>query len=326
MPKINIQWENYNEQIKYPFRDTSTCIDDTGKTLPKNIIADLHVWYPTTSSVGSFESNRIFVSSVSISSNLVSVTFALDDGSGSLVPLGAITVGPDMEPYKNYQLSAFVDGFAGWIAFGDCLKDVTTLQSWRFSTSAQTALLGRCAKPYKLTYAGVSSISTAKGFTVLDGDVKLLSGNDEILTVEKTSRTIDGDTVDAIVFRLNEQKQTVDVHKKFVGPCDVSPYSGTCLKPPIFNINSVVPDCNGNINLTVIEVVNNDIGSILSLEIEQHSVIFHFKYGMSSLCLESQLVTFTNQIISPHCYSPCLSDSPGYGTGPYNGVIPTPYP
>jgi len=326
MAKTNIQWENYNAQTRYPFRDTSTCVDNNGLELPRDIIVDMHVWYPRTDLVSDFETVKIFVTSVSISANLISLTLGLDDGSGTLIPLGAISVGPTVVPYKNYQISAFVDGFAGWVAFGEAIDNYTTLKSWVFSTAAQTAILPRCAKPYKVAYAGVSSIKKADGFTKLDGDITLLSGNDEALVVEKTTRVIGGNTVNAIVFRLNEQKQTVDIHKSYLGPCDVSPYSGTCLKPPVLNINSVTPDCDGNINLTVVEVVNPEVGSILSLEVQSHNVIFHLKFGMSSLCLESQLITYTNQIISPACYSPCLSDSPGFGTGPFDSVTPTPYP
>lgn len=324
--KTNIQWENYNSQTKYPFRDTATCVDNSGNELPKDVIVDMHIWYPVTNSISSTETHRIFVTSVTVSPNLVSVTFGLDDGSGDLIPLGAISVGPTVIPYKNYAISPFVDGFAGWIAFGEALKHVSGLQSWVFSNSSKTAILPRCAKPYKLEYAGVTSIINSGGFTSIDGDIKLLSGDTNTLVVERATRTISGNPVEAIVFRLNEQKSTVDVHKSFVGPCDVSPYSGTCLKPPIFDINAVVPDCNGNINISIVEVVNPDIGSIMTVEVQPNNVIFHFKFGMSSLCLESQLVTYTNQIISPVCYNPCLPDAPGFGTGPYNGITATPYP
>ena len=101
-------WSNANEQRGYPLHDLATKQSPDGTKLPSDILADANIMVPE--SAGKF----VFVSSVSITPGLVSVTFLATDtdpfspGStppSTFVPLAAISVSRQgLEIYKNYAI------------------------------------------------------------------------------------------------------------------------------------------------------------------------------------------------------------------------------
>jgi hypothetical protein len=243
----NNNWYNLNTTRKYPLDDGATGIDDTGKVLPATIISDINIRLPKSVGVG------VMISSIVVSDTLVSVTFLAinhpikpdlyDTAPPAAVftPLCAVSVKKPLIPGTPCVVSSFVEGVAGWVVFGD---GIGRKFNGRFSTAAQSALNPKTCRYYN--DLPVSSISKVKTTQKLRGLVTLIEGKD--VSITKQSRTIDGESKDVIVFAL---KDNVDqtVLSDYLGPCEKRPESKNCAKEGIEFLNTVDPDCNGNINL-----------------------------------------------------------------------------
>jgi hypothetical protein len=243
----NNNWYNLNTTRKYPLDDGATGIDDTGKVLPATIISDINIRLPKSVGVG------VMLSSVVVSDTLVSVTFLAINHpikpdlydtappAATFTPLCAVSVKKPLVPGTPCVVSSFVDGVAGWVVFGD---GIDKKFNGRFSTAAQSALNPKTCRYYN--NLPVSSISKVKTVQKLRGLVTLIEGKD--MSITKESRNIDGETRDVIVFAL---KDNVDqtVLSDYIGPCDKRPESKNCAKEGVEFLNTVNPDCNGNINI-----------------------------------------------------------------------------
>jgi len=299
----NIQWNNLNSLRRYPIEDLASCISDAGDVLPNDIITDLNIWIP-----GATPSNDVFISSVSISQYLISLTISVYNGS-TFTPIAYVTKGPSIVVNKNYALTPLLDGVYGWVSFGAATANYTTITNWAFSSLDQTKLLSRCVKVYPST--GVTSITGYNKSFKLYGDVKLTSQDSDKLSIEyipssdTRARYVDGQYRDAIVFRLNTDISGMDLYKSYIGPCDISPDSNTCTNPPILTVNNTVPDCDGIIHFNIEEVIDSSLGQLLTIDIEDNVVTFNFALGMVDMCARTKLNFNEAQIISDRCYNQC---------------------
>lgn len=249
---LNNNWYNINSTRKYPLDDGATGLDDSGQVLPATIIADLNIRLPYSAGIGGM------LSSITVSDTLVSLTFMTVDHpinnstydppitSGVVFsPLCAFTVRKPVTTGIPYLLSPFIDGVAGWIVFGE---GINKKFSGKFSTPAQSAIMPRACRYYR--DFPVESIGK-KGSTVeLKGIVSLIEGKD--VSITKETVTINEEEKTAIVFRLKEQNGK-NVLETYNGPCNARPESNTCNLTPMEFINSVGPDCSGNITIDFIE-------------------------------------------------------------------------
>lgn len=313
----NIKWVNTNSLRKYPIKDTCSGVDNNGNTLPNDIIADINLIAPNT--ISSNPVNKIFISSVGISKNIVSVTLAIEDGS-NFTPIAAVSVGPSLVVGKNYQLKPLLDGVSGWISFGYGIGNTTG--NFVFSTYAQTGLLDRCVRQYKAH--GVTSLSRKNKTGKLVGDIVFKSPNKNVLDIscipssDPEARYINGAYRDCVVFKLNKAASGPNIYKQFIGPCDVSPDSGTCNKPVIYTINDAVPDCSGLIHFTFMEEVASDFGQLLYITIDGNKVYFNFCIGMADVCARSSINFNDAQIMDYRCYDQCAAIDPGPFAGSSN--------
>lgn len=234
-------WFNTNQERPYPLSDAATRDDDEGNFLPNNIIVDLSLWYPE--SLGSFA----FISGVFNGPKLTSVVIAVAQDQVTApteyVPIASISVA-NASPETVYKLSPLVDGVAGTIVFGNGILPSEPV-SYKFSSPEQSLLLSKTSRGY--SPPGVISIRRSGASVGLSGQVRLSGLGDMEIVGE--SLTVDDVPVTAAVFNLRNDTAT-NLLNTYSGPCGGRPESGTCNLPGIEYLNSVQPDCNGNINIT----------------------------------------------------------------------------
>lgn len=236
----NLNWYALNEQRPYPFDDSATLLTDNGKRLEHDYITDVFLRFPETAG------NSAFLCGFSCTSTIVTAVFV----SESTVPLASVSIAQPIVEGKHYALDSLYPGAGGWIVFGSgAVKGREA--SYRFSTAQQALLLARAARRYK--GLPVESLQAEGTLEALTGLVRLVGGNDiEIVTED---RVIEGVVREAIVIRLKDKlggagQLDRNILEEYLGACDRRPESRNCGQPePIEFINSVKPDCCGNITI-----------------------------------------------------------------------------
>ena len=249
---IAFDWYNLNAARHYPLDTAATGDSDKGENMPPDVLVDCHLRFPET--VGRYA----YISSLYASANLVSITFlasnapAIDTDCGSsssqtmqpFTPLAAISIPLDeFVPGIQFPIDALYPGVGGWVVLG--YGAFKNNYAGRFSTVQQGMLAMRTARSYKIL--PIESLAKLHNSTELTGLVLIKAGND--IEIVKDQRLIKGEWRDAMIIRLsNDVEQSV--LSKYIGPCGGRPESNSCLKPAIESINSVKPDCDGNIKLS----------------------------------------------------------------------------
>ena len=241
----NHNWYNLNSTRHYPLDDNATGETDDGLQLPNNILLDCHIRYPEI--VGRY----LYISSISTTDNLVTLTLLASDTTSSafpviastatFVPVAAITLKKPIDQYVHYALSPMYPGVGGWVVFGPGIDEVF---SGKFATPDQTLLSPKSARNYRAL--PVSSIQKVDTNTALTGLVKIESS--QTVEVIKATRTILGAERDVLVLRLSDLFDR-NLLRLMRGACGDRPESNTCSPPGIELINSVTPDCLGNLHI-----------------------------------------------------------------------------
>ena len=232
-------WYDQNQSRSWPFDDSAGLLDAFGKRLPDNLIADLYLKFPRA------YGDRAFVSSLTVGTRIVTATF-LGTGAG-FFPLASISLAKPVEVGVHYSLESLVPGVGGWIVFGNGI-DNEEIQTFRFVDALQSVLLAQTARKYdRLPVQSLGKVFTDP---VLTGLVRLQGGND--IETRKEEREIDGVTRDVAVIRLKDKLTGGDGARNllelYAGDCGKRPESRNCGDPePIEFINTVAPDCCGNI-------------------------------------------------------------------------------
>lgn len=277
----NQHWYNANETRSYPIDETASRISDQGQSLPHNIISDINLRYPQI--LGRFP----FLSSVGITDNLVSITIQAAATLGSdpaLAPVAVFSIlQRELIEGRPYALEPQFPGAGGWVVFGSGVQEKFT---GRFSGPLQALIAPRAARAYRPF--PVENISKLNNNEELTGVVQLRG--ESPVEVVKEAREIDGEVRDAIVIRLiadaslQSGGQEVNVFEALSGPCGRRPESGTCADPaPIEFINTVPPDCDGNITLELRGCA--EIGEVL----DQCGIVVDCSMGLIDACLDNRL-------------------------------------
>lgn len=235
----NQNFYNQNSVRSYPLDDHATRTGDDGARLPNDVLVDANIRFP--GHLGEYA----YLSSATVTENLVTVTFLAcpdpDSASPVFTPLAAATARRPVQSGRHYALDALYPGVGGWVVFGDTEE----IFNGRFSTPRQGLLLSRCARPYfNLPVESVRKLGVASALT---GLVTLKSGSDIEIAAE--DRFVAGRTRKVIVVRLNSFSGGRNVFDIYKGPCGKRPESENCDKPGVEFLNSVAPDCNGNIQI-----------------------------------------------------------------------------
>jgi hypothetical protein len=240
----NLDWYNLNEQRSYPFDDTATLVDDEGVRLLHHYVADLNIRFPKSIN-GVSMGDRAHVSSLTVSPKVVTVIIHSSMGER----LASVSISRPVDQGRHHNLDPAQPGIGGWIVFGSGLdeEEAITIQ---FSNSYQGLLTTKVARPYPpLAVESMAKLNTQESLT---GVVKLEGGQD--IEIIKSPRVILGESrPNTIVFRLDEDTTSsgeVSIYEKYAGPCGLRPESRNCENgEPIEFINTVSPDCCGNIFL-----------------------------------------------------------------------------
>ena len=96
----NQDWYDLNESRTWPFDDTAGLLDSSGKRLPNDLIADVYLRFPIE------YGDRAFVSSLTISNSIVTVTF-LATGA-DFTPLASVSLPKPVEKGIHYALESLL--------------------------------------------------------------------------------------------------------------------------------------------------------------------------------------------------------------------------
>lgn len=248
--------DHYNTQElrNYPLDDNATGVDDAGTLMPSDILVDCRLRMPET--LGRYA----FLGGMTVTDKLV--TFVIlgadaQDAVTGFTPLASITTVLPI-PGVPYPVRPLAAGVGGWVVFGAAVMPrgggVDRVAA-RFSSPTQSLLAPKCVRPYKLPR--IPTLGKAGRSTALTGFVTIKGGAD--VEVVKELVHIADAYRNALVIRLKQIPDGENVLAKYIGPCDKRPESRNCPRDGIEAINNVTPDCDGNIN---IRVVNLTLGSL----------------------------------------------------------------
>lgn len=218
-----MDWFNQNELRRYPLREDSAAVPESGEFPPDGLICDLAAVIPADYS--------LCLRQFSITGLMVSVSFAdATTGAGLLVGTWA----RPLTPYQAYTLTPLVAGTSGFIVFGLDIVDRTTCSGLFPVTDPllidqRAVLTAESGKVEEVSVLGPSSTS-------LSGLVKLVAGDNIILSA-------DGQTINVGL--------KAAVRQELVGPCDRHGAFDVCGAPPVRTINGVPADSEGKIIIEV---------------------------------------------------------------------------
>lgn len=304
MPIRNHNWYDLQATRRYPLDESSTGVDDAGAFIRDSILVDCHIRFPDT--LGLYA----YVQGITVAPALVTIVFGVGnhpaDTNGPSI--AALTLPRTAAQNVNHELMPLQPGVAGWAVVG---AGITEEFSGRYTTPRQTLISARCARSYRpLPVTSLGKINVA---TSLQGVVKLVGQPPVTATAEPV--TVNGQEVNAIVFRLEGELETFNPLEVFQGPCGQRPESGTCPKPPIETINGIAPDCAGNIN-----IVFDGFDAYPYLNCGGADVISNT--GLSEACAEGE--PKSRRVIQDKCYP---SQSLSAGDDIYWGnPLPPPLP
>lgn len=246
MSARNHNWYTLNGTRRWPIDDAATGEADDGADLKNDVLVDAAVRVPADLC------SLVAVSSVTVTKSLVSVTLVgaaahpaapvgVSVGSPEFVPVGVVSARKPLVPGRPYPVQPLADGVGGWVVFGEGVEKSVR---HRFSTPEQAVLAPRACRFYRrLPVPTIGKQFTAATLT----GVVLIKGGTDVEVVAATRRIGDLDR-DAIVVRLksNTPRNLFDLYR---GPCGGRPESRTCDREGVEYINTVGPDCQGDIRI-----------------------------------------------------------------------------
>jgi hypothetical protein len=284
----NNDWYNLNSTRHYPLDDNATGDSDSTGDLPSNIIVDCRIRFPRLAG------KYIYISSVNVTENLVSIVFlaaqsvaAEKDGVSLLAnfaPVAVVTV-VNPEEYRPYPIEAMYPGVGGWIVFGSGVQEV---YRGDFSAPEQSLLTPGAAQWY--TGLPIPTVQKENVADTLTGLVRLKGSNTVSVTAPAAGRTINGINRRAIVISVKDDIGLLSL-SDLIGPCGQRPESRTCEALPIEYINTVDPDCAGNIDIRFIGtlVSTYPYASLSSgLELTTAGVEIDFGLGITDACVTQE--------------------------------------
>lgn len=273
MSQISQNWLSGNELRAYPVNEAASR-SYNGSILPDDILVDANIWIPST--LG----KRLYLSSVGLSPKLVSLTFCASDTdhlqpvppTPSFKPAASIHLVKPVVPYKNYPLTALTPGVGGWVSFGTgVLKDY--LLNFIFAGPAEGLMVDRAVRIYNPPK--VTSIGKLNVGTLLKGLVTLQGGPGQVVTAA-AQRSIDSLVKTVLTIGLDPGSDNSQTLLSFANTCGHRPSAKTCSKTPISQIENVMPDCAGNIDIIFEDdTVVGDTGT---------GIILDSPIGLSTLC------------------------------------------
>lgn len=302
MDALHNNWLNAQASRRYPLDDNATGTGDDLRRLKDDIIVDLHMRWP------SIAGNYAFIGGVTVSRKIVTAVILAADSPDSVTnftPLAAISVMQPVKDYAYYNLEPLYPGVGGFIAFGD----VGEVFNIRFSTPRQGLISPKCGRSYsQLPIPSMRKYGRADG---LAGLVRILAGPD--LEIVKEEVNVDDVLMDALVIRLAAPTTTRNPLADYIGPCGKRPESRNCDRPGIQTINGVSPNCDGNIDIEFIGLVE---GPYQSCGTGEAGVTLDQALGLAEVCPDRTAERFQgSDYCDPTADSSLSMSSEGGGGG-----------
>ena len=139
------QFENANALRNYPFREGCALVDDLGRRLPRNVIADLRMFVPADVQNGvPSEFPEVRMTSVHLSQSMVSVCFSSKFGE-VLSALSVTVAAGNLKPYFPYRMEKLAGShdIGGVVTFGE-MELPGMPETYRFNPSAGNADVHPC--------------------------------------------------------------------------------------------------------------------------------------------------------------------------------------
>lgn len=292
-------WNNTNELRSYPLDDAADRVASNGAMLPEDVLADMHIWMPA--SVG----ERAYIASAALTPSLITFTIAAYDDS---TPLGAVTVLKPVDPFTVVNIDSQYPGFGGWAVVGSALNEMNSL-SLIFDNPDATVIAAKALHPYD--DIPLQSLGKSGNLTKLTGLVNLVAGrnvnifaadedldegdtgfteydilsnwehqNSQYILQPKLKRMIGGERRRCIVVKLEGDAGSYDNIVGFSGPCAQNPQNNTCERLLINKINTVRPDCSGNIDIEVVGIDTVDYEE----DGEAAGIVMQYPLGLTDVC------------------------------------------
>jgi hypothetical protein len=152
----------------------------------------------------------------------------------------------------------------------------------------------------------VESVGKAGNMTSLTGVVRLAGGDD--IEVVKEQREINETAVDVAVIRLKKKPEFVDdtsLYEKYAGVCGQRPESYNCVDAtPIEYINSVPPDCCGNITIEF-----RGCADVKFMQNEESSVAIGCAISLNEACVTADKLPDPDGNLPNQYADLCVSES-----------------
>ena len=161
MQTINTEWENINENIKFPFDETTSLKADSGAELPLDVVCDMLV---CVNKANPDEATEAHVTGIKLTPNLLSLSLETSDDMASCIVMKA-----DFVPHQPVLATSLNGRMSAYITFGD-FEWPTSPIFYRFSSGA-AKLDSRAV--VALPAAKVTHLVEAESGQKLTGDVTI---------------------------------------------------------------------------------------------------------------------------------------------------------
>lgn len=242
---MNQHWYNRNETQVYPIDERSTAIDDTGVRLGHSILIDLSLGYAGLSD------DEVFVSSVSVTTMSVALVVLVrrqTDPTGVFRPLASFTAAKPIDENRALPLASLGESARGWVTLGSGIQQP---YSGRFSSPQQSRVATRTTHTFRGNV--LESVVLPYSTEPQSGLVDIRPTAPVVVAAESIS--IPGIGLRrVIVFSLDDSQTYESTYRAVTGACQQRAEEGNCGSPePIRTVNSVVPDCNGQLVVEFID-------------------------------------------------------------------------
>lgn len=259
-------WANSNTLRAYPLEYSIPPTAQSGFELPHSLLADCLVIIQSDGVVP-------LLSGVHFSAATVTVSF-VDQSTGSEIFMAQSPLDEDYTTSKIIDVSPY--GITGKVVFGE----VKPLQEMAH-TGQHTFQYGRPPlSPRCYMCAGDPPVKTlSANIKKLYGDIKFRTSGSLVSTVSGSApSTTDGVAEYTVELKLSDPKAFLDTCTPAQSVCD-------CVYPPIGKINSVLPDTNGNIGISI----SPDVAHLISIDVSGDTLSISLVGTSESTCPKENL-------------------------------------
>lgn len=229
-------WYATNAARPFPLDDAADGVDDDGVELPDDLLVDLSLAWPAD------DPDVPFVSGLTVGT-AATVAVSVRRLGGDVEPVASVTAAT-VSQGRSVALADSTGRVVGRVTFGRAAV-TGPVRSYRFSRPEQSGLAARCLRLYRRS--GIAALRKHGASGELTGLMTASAGSD--LKVSVGTRLVQERQVTGLVIGLDVSGTSLNLFERYVGDCGRRPESGNCTVPPVEFLQTVSPDCDGNVNL-----------------------------------------------------------------------------